>query len=362
MAGSSSGSGGVEDSHRPRGVSYSVRLDGRPWHSSAHARARTPSEPSLSPSRRRRSASRSSCRRSTRPRTWPSSSRGRSPCSTGSAAATRSSSSTTAAPTAPASHGRAPQRPDVRYDPAAAQRRQVGRAAARASTHVRASSIVLMDADGQDDPEELPRLLAHLEAEASTSSPAAGPSATTASSSAPPRSSTTAPPPRSPACPARTSTAASRRCAASSPTRSSCTASCTGTSRCSPCGTASASASSTSSTTSAATARSKFGRARFWRGFLDLSRSSSSPPTRPARSTSSAASGSLIGLVGGALLAWMGVAAAPRATIGTRPALQLGVLLVVVAVQMVSLGLLGELMVNLRRDRNLELFGPSTGR
>ena len=37
-----------------------------------------------------------------------------------------------------------------------------------------------------------------------------------------------------------------------------------------------------------------------------------------------------------------------------RPALQLGVLLVVVAVQMVSLGLLGELMVNLRRRRSLD--------
>jgi hypothetical protein len=40
--------------------------------------------------------------------------------------------------------------------------------------------------------------------------------------------------------------------------------------------------------------------------------------------------------------------------IGTRPALQLGVLLVVVAVQMVSLGLLGELMVNLRRRSHLD--------
>ena len=40
--------------------------------------------------------------------------------------------------------------------------------------------------------------------------------------------------------------------------------------------------------------------------------------------------------------------------IGQRPALQLGVLLVVVAVQMISLGLLGELMVNLRRRDRLD--------
>ena len=40
--------------------------------------------------------------------------------------------------------------------------------------------------------------------------------------------------------------------------------------------------------------------------------------------------------------------------IGQRPALQAGVLLVVVAVQMVSLGLMAELMVNLRRRRKLD--------
>ena len=45
--------------------------------------------------------------------------------------------------------------------------------------------------------------------------------------------------------------------------------------------------------------------------------------------------------------------------IGNRPALQLGVLLVVVAVQMVSLGLLAELVVNLRRRRRLE--APADG-
>ena len=51
----------------------------------------------------------------------------------------------------------------------------------------------------------------------------------------------------------------------------------------------------------------------------------------------------------------MGVSQARSATT-SAPArrCQLGVLLVVVAVQMLSLGLLGELMVNLRRRRNLD--------
>ena len=51
--------------------------------------------------------------------------------------------------------------------------------------------VVLMDADGQDDPTEIPRLLGELDERRSTSSPAGGRSATTASSSGTPRGSTT---------------------------------------------------------------------------------------------------------------------------------------------------------------------------
>ena len=54
------------------------------------------------------------------------------------------------------------------------------------------------------------------------------------------------------------------------------------------------------------------------------------------------------------LLTWMGIERLLDHPIGTRPALQAGVLLVVVSVQMVSLGLLGELVVNMRRRRNLD--------
>jgi dolichol-phosphate mannosyltransferase len=100
--------------------------------------------------------------------------------------------------------------------------------------------------------------------------------------------------------------------------------------------------------------RSKFGRARFWRGFLDLVtvKFLTTYTARPFHLFGGL--GFIIGLIGAGLLAWMAIERALGETIGTRPALQAGVLLVVVAVQMVSLGLISELMVNLRRRRTLD--------
>ncbi len=100
--------------------------------------------------------------------------------------------------------------------------------------------------------------------------------------------------------------------------------------------------------------RSKFGRARFWRGFLDLVtvKFLTTYTARPFHLFGGI--GILIGLVGAGLLGWMAASKIAGHDIGTRPALQAGILLVVVAVQMVSLGLLGELMVNLRRRRSLD--------
>ena len=100
--------------------------------------------------------------------------------------------------------------------------------------------------------------------------------------------------------------------------------------------------------------RSKFGRARFWRGFLDLVtvKFLTTYTTRPFHLFGGVGFG--IGAGGAALLLWMLVSKLLGHEIGQRPALQVGVLLVVVAVQMVSLGLLGELMVNLRRRRQLD--------
>ena len=89
------------------------------------------------------------------------------------------------------------QRPGVRY---LRLRRNYGKSTAlqaglRART--RPTSIVLMDADGQDQPESIPRCWPRSTA-GSTSRRAGASSATTASSSAPPRGSTTASPRRSP--------------------------------------------------------------------------------------------------------------------------------------------------------------------
>ena len=100
--------------------------------------------------------------------------------------------------------------------------------------------------------------------------------------------------------------------------------------------------------------KSKFGRARFWRGFLDLVtvKFLTTYTARPFHLFGGVGFG--IGFGGAALLVWMAISKALGHSIGTRPALQLGVLLVVVAVQMLSLGLLGELMVNLRRRRSLD--------
>ena len=62
------------------------------------------------------------------------------------------------------------------------------------------------------------------------------------------------------------------------------------------------------------------------------------------------------GAAGGALLAWMFVVQAPGPGIGERPALIVGVFLAVVGVQLITLGLLAELIVHFRRDREPDLF------
>lgn len=95
--------------------------------------------------------------------------------------------------------------------------------------------------------------------------------------------------------------------------------------------------------------RSKFGRSRFWRGFLDLVtvKFLTTYDTRPFHLIG--AIGILIGFVGAALLTWMGVLLLAGEGVGTRPALTIGVLCTVVAVQLVSVGLLAELFVHHRR-------------
>lgn len=98
----------------------------------------------------------------------------------------------------------------------------------------------------------------------------------------------------------------------------------------------------------------KFGKARFWRGFLDLItvKFLTTYTARPFHLFG--ALGVVLGGLGSALLAWMLVLRIQGNTVGDRPALLAGVLLVMVGVQMVSLGLIGELIVHLRRNRQLD--------
>lgn len=94
---------------------------------------------------------------------------------------------------------------------------------------------------------------------------------------------------------------------------------------------------------------SKFGAERFWRGLLDLVtvKFLTTYTARPFHLFGGIAA--LSGAMGGLLLAWMLVLRITGERVGDRPALLAGVLLVVVAVQLASLGLIAELLVHLRR-------------
>ncbi|CAN5742221.1 glycosyltransferase family 2 protein [soil metagenome] len=105
---------------------------------------------------------------------------------------------------------------------------------------------------------------------------------------------------------------------------------------------------------------SKFGRARFWRGFLDLItvKFLTTYTARPFHLFGGL--GLVMGLAGTALLVWMAVLRISGRTVGDRPALLAGVLLVVVGVQIVSLGLMAELIVHLRRRTTLDAAAEVT--
>ena len=101
---------------------------------------------------------------------------------------------------------------------------------------------------------------------------------------------------------------------------------------------------------------SKFGRARFWRGFLDLVtvKFLTTWTLRPFHLFGGI--GFLFGLVGTGILTYVTALKLAGEPVGQRPALTIGVLCVVVGVQMVSLGLLSELTVHLRQSRGPEAF------
>jgi glycosyltransferase involved in cell wall biosynthesis len=91
----------------------------------------------------------------------------------------------------------------------------------------------------------------------------------------------------------------------------------------------------------------KFGRQRFWRGFLDLItvKFLTTYTRRPFHLFGGV--GLLFGLIGTGLLTYVTVLKLAGET-GERPALTVGVLCVVLGVQLVSLGLLSELILHLR--------------
>jgi glycosyltransferase involved in cell wall biosynthesis len=101
---------------------------------------------------------------------------------------------------------------------------------------------------------------------------------------------------------------------------------------------------------------SKFGRARFWRGFLDLLtvKFITTYTRRPFHLFGGL--GAFFGLIGTVLLAWMFVIRITGGGIGNRPALFAGILFLFVGVQLMSLGLLAELIVHFRQDRDPDVL------
>jgi len=97
---------------------------------------------------------------------------------------------------------------------------------------------------------------------------------------------------------------------------------------------------------------SKYGITRFWRGLFDLVtiKFLTSYNRRPFHLFGGA--GLLCSLAGTGLLGWMLALHFSGDPVGNHPALITGVLFEVVAVQLLSFGLLGELLVHLRRQRD----------
>lgn len=93
--------------------------------------------------------------------------------------------------------------------------------------------------------------------------------------------------------------------------------------------------------------QSKFGGARFWRGYLDLLtvKFLTTYTNRPLHLLGSL--GTALGAVGVLILSWLSIEWLFGNPIGTRPALTAGVLLVIVGIQLISLGLVAELVVSL---------------
>jgi glycosyltransferase involved in cell wall biosynthesis len=97
--------------------------------------------------------------------------------------------------------------------------------------------------------------------------------------------------------------------------------------------------------------RSRYGVERYLRGFFDLLTVTFMGRYRYRPLHLFGSVGLVLGLVGFALLTYLTVLKATGEAIGGRPLLTLGVLLVVVGIQLFSLGLVGELVTSLHEER-----------
>ncbi len=98
--------------------------------------------------------------------------------------------------------------------------------------------------------------------------------------------------------------------------------------------------------------RSRYGVERYVRGFLDLLTVTFMGRYRHRPLHLFGGLGLLLGFIGMAVLAYLTVIKIGGAAIGHRPLLTLGVLLVVVGVQLLSLGLLSELITSHHEERD----------
>jgi glycosyltransferase involved in cell wall biosynthesis len=101
---------------------------------------------------------------------------------------------------------------------------------------------------------------------------------------------------------------------------------------------------------------SKFGSSRFWRGFLDLVtvKFLTTYTRRPFHLFGGI--GVVFGAIGAVLLGYVTVLKIAGDAVGQRPALSIGVLSILVGVQMVSLGLLSEFILHLRGARGPDAY------
>jgi glycosyltransferase involved in cell wall biosynthesis len=97
--------------------------------------------------------------------------------------------------------------------------------------------------------------------------------------------------------------------------------------------------------------RSRYGFERYTRGFLDLLTVSFMSRYRHRPLHLFGGLGLVLGVIGGGILLYLTIEKALGEPIGKRPLLMLGVLLVVIGIQFLSLGLLSELVTSQHRER-----------